>query len=294
MQEVYSRVPASQITRTINPIYMYLFGTPEAFIIAQLTYWLQRSNNKRNGYVWVYKTYEEWQNELPFWSVRTIQRAFKKLEKRGVVISDNYNKIPIDKTKWYRINFAYLDELCKTKEVQDIVEKLTGYKRANTSKQVQGIQQNETSSKSKKDFEPTKEQIEEAKKIVEFAKNNNSTTTEKTHDVTKIINYLNSKTGAKYKATSSANRRLILARLNEGYTVQDLKTVIDNQVSAWRGTEWEKYLRPSTLFRASKIENYLNSKRLNHSSRYNSTVQDQYDNLQYTDLSKEDLSGGPF
>ena len=35
--------------------------------------------------------------------------------------------------------------------------------------------------------------------------------------------------------------------------------VVDNMWTDWRGTEWEKYLRPSTLF-GSKFENYLNRK----------------------------------
>jgi uncharacterized phage protein (TIGR02220 family) len=29
-------------------------------------------------------------------------------------------------------------------------------------------------------------------------------------------------------------------------------------VAKWKGTEWEQYLRPQTLFQASKFENYLN------------------------------------
>ena len=37
-------------------------------------------------------------------------------------------------------------------------------------------------------------------------------------------------------------------------------TVIDNKVSSWKGTEWEKYLRPETLFCASKFQGYLNEK----------------------------------
>ena len=35
--------------------------------------------------------------------------------------------------------------------------------------------------------------------------------------------------------------------------------VIDKQCEKWKGTEWEQYLRPATLFGA-KFENYLNAK----------------------------------
>jgi uncharacterized phage protein (TIGR02220 family) len=51
---------------------------------------------------------------------------------------------------------------------------------------------------------------------------------------------------------------LVSARLNEGFTVQDFKTVIDNKVSSWFGNkDMEKFLRPETLF-GTKFEGYLN------------------------------------
>jgi predicted phage replisome organizer/uncharacterized phage protein (TIGR02220 family) len=74
-----------------------------------------------------------------------------------------------------------------------------------------------------------------------------------------IISYLNEKTGASYKAKNKATQQHINARLSEGYTVDDFITVIDKKCAEWVGTEWEKYLRPATLF-GSKFEGYLNSK----------------------------------
>ena len=49
----------------------------------------------------------------------------------------------------------------------------------------------------------------------------------------------------------------INARLKEGFTVEDFKTVIDKKVDEWKGTELEQYLRPDTLF-GTKFESYLN------------------------------------
>lgn len=310
MNDDIQRLPASELNRTVNYAYMFLFGVPEAFIISQIQFWLTKSNNKRDGKTWVFKTFEEWHKELPYWTTRTIKKAFKKLEDNQVVIStDKYNKMRIDRTKWYRINYEHLDELCHTQKVQDLVEQLTApernYKNYMTVEQREKMENknnasdnlSDNSSNNSSDHSNRSSECSNRNDVSKDARKERSMSkkqTEKSKEVTEVIEYLNTKTGARYKPSSHANRTLIIARMNEGYTVQDLKTVIDNQVSAWRGTEWEKYLRPSTLFRASKIENYLNSKRLNHSQRYNSTVQDQYDNLQYTDLSKEDLSGGPF
>ena len=73
------------------------------------------------------------------------------------------------------------------------------------------------------------------------------------------VEYLNSKAGTKYKSTSKNTTRHIQARLNEGYTLEDFKTVIDKKCSEWLNTDMEKYLCPETLF-GSKFEKYLNQK----------------------------------
>jgi hypothetical protein len=75
-----------------------------------------------------------------------------------------------------------------------------------------------------------------------------------------VINYLNKKANSKFKATSKDNQKHIKARINEGYDFNDFKKVIDNMCSAWKNTEFENYLRPSTLF-GVKFENYLNWKK---------------------------------
>lgn len=75
-----------------------------------------------------------------------------------------------------------------------------------------------------------------------------------------IIKYLNKQSGKAYRPNSDKTKRLISARLNEGFTVEDFKTVIDNKVSSWLGNkDMEKYLRPETLF-SPKFEGYLNEK----------------------------------
>lgn len=72
-----------------------------------------------------------------------------------------------------------------------------------------------------------------------------------------VIDYLNQSIGSKYKATSRETQRLIHARLEESFTVDDFKTVIDKKTKEWLNTDMAKYLRPSTLF-GTKFEQYLN------------------------------------
>ena len=75
----------------------------------------------------------------------------------------------------------------------------------------------------------------------------------------KIITYLNKQTGSNYKFSSKKTNDLINARLREGFTEQDFYEVIDKKTIEWKGTDFEKFLRPETLF-SNKFESYLNQK----------------------------------
>ena len=73
-----------------------------------------------------------------------------------------------------------------------------------------------------------------------------------------IIDYLNERTGRNYKHTAKANQRVIKARMNEGYTLEDFKTVIDKKYDEWNNdTKMKKFLRPETLF-STNFDRYLN------------------------------------
>jgi uncharacterized phage protein (TIGR02220 family) len=89
------------------------------------------------------------------------------------------------------------------------------------------------------------------------------------------VAFLNEKTGAKYKASSQSTRRLIEARVNDGYALEDFQTVILNKCAEWKGTDMEKYLRPETLF-GTKFESYLNAKQKGKSCEHDPEL-DKYD-----------------
>lgn len=75
--------------------------------------------------------------------------------------------------------------------------------------------------------------------------------------ISMVIDYLNRKLGTSFKPTASKTITCINARINEGYSGEDFKTVINKKCKEWKGTEHEKYLRPETLF-GSKFDGYLN------------------------------------
>lgn len=74
-----------------------------------------------------------------------------------------------------------------------------------------------------------------------------------------IVEYLNQKAGTNFRPSTQKTKTCIHARLTEGFTVEDFKTVINKKCVDWMGTEYEKYLRPETLF-GTKFEAYLNAK----------------------------------
>lgn len=86
-----------------------------------------------------------------------------------------------------------------------------------------------------------------------------------------IIDYLNEKARTKYRATTAKTQSLIRARLSEGFVVGDFKTVIDKKCAEWQGTEWEKFIRPETLF-GTKFEGYLNARQTNKSANKNAEL----------------------
>lgn len=76
-----------------------------------------------------------------------------------------------------------------------------------------------------------------------------------------VITYLNQVVGAKYTTRSKSTNEKITARLREGHTVDDFKTVIDKKYAQWgNDPKMAQYLRPETLFAASHFESYLNEK----------------------------------
>lgn len=93
------------------------------------------------------------------------------------------------------------------------------------------------------------------------SKNNKKGTSQSAEPIPykEIIDYLNKKTGQNLHSTTKSYQRLIKARWNEGYKLQDFKTVIDNKSFEWQGTEFWKYMVPKTLFAASHFDDYLNA-----------------------------------
>ena len=97
----------------VNPDLAAGIGLNEAIVVQQLNYWLNSKSAKTiDGKKWIYNTYENWQKDnFPFWSVKTVKRTMRSLEKFEIVLASNFNKAGFDKTKWYSIDEAKLNEV---------------------------------------------------------------------------------------------------------------------------------------------------------------------------------------
>ncbi|WP_421427152.1 conserved phage C-terminal domain-containing protein [Limosilactobacillus fermentum] len=212
-------------------------GLNEAIVLQQIHYWLRKSNNVKDGHKWIYNSMTNWQKQFSFWSLPTVKRVFRSLKNQGLLITANYNKAGFDKTKWYRINYEKLQHMSQRSDQNDptMVSSWTDGSDQNDPTNTNRLPENTTETTTdilsgKPDHAPYQE----------------------------ILDYLNSKAGTSYRASSKATQRFINARLNENFTVEDFKKVIDIKAASWKDDpKMSKYLRPQTLF-SNKFEGYLN------------------------------------
>lgn len=125
---------------------------------------------------------------------------------------------------------------------------------------------------------------------VEKSREENIYIVEKLDSVKQIVDYLNSVCGTKYKHNTKNTKKHINARLSEGYSIDDFKTVIDKKNKEWHGTQMEKFLRPDTLF-GTKFESYLNQNIVTDKPKnsFNTFHQRDYD---FDELERQLLTGG--
>ena len=220
-----------QIVKTI--------GIEAGFLLTTL---IEASDGLSNEDGWFYKTSPSLEEETGL-SNHKQSKIIEELTKLGILEQENKG-MPMK--RYFRINF---------KKIEELVFKTQDLKKSNTS-----IKENEKQafknfeSKDLKNSNACIEKISNNKEL-----NNNNLNKELNNIYKKTVDYLNEKAGTKYKSNSKNTTKHIKARLNDGYTLEDFKTVIDKKCSEWLNTDMEKYLCPDTLF-GSKFEKYLNQK----------------------------------
>ena len=212
-------------------------GLNEAIVLQQMHYWLNMSKHNYDDKKWIYNSYTKWVLQFPFWSESTVKRAIGSLEKQNLLYIGNYNKAGFDKTKWYSINYEELNKRVTRPSGQNDPTMSSKWSddEFNLNRPIpETTTENTTETKKTTSGNPTRAPYKE------------------------IIEYLNEKTGRNYKHKAKVNQRVIKARMNEGYTIEDFKTVIDKKFDKWNNdVKMKGYLRPETLF-STKFDRYLN------------------------------------
>lgn len=112
---------------TINVELATLIGLHESIILQQFNYWIvknqKRNKNFHDGRYWTYNTYSEWHEQFPFWGESTVRRLIGELEKKGILVSGNYNETKYDRTKWYSIDYDQL-EIIRVAAMKKYVDKI--------------------------------------------------------------------------------------------------------------------------------------------------------------------------
>ena len=104
-----------------------------------------------------------------------------------------------------------------------------------------------------------------------------------------IIDYLNQKAGKNFKHSAAGNKKVIKARWNEGYKLDQFKRVVDNKCQDWLNDEkMSQYLQPSTLF-GNKFDQYLNQRKGNS----NGAPQKSEEALMMDELSRRRMADMP-
>ena len=204
------------------------YGILEAILLNYFRFWIQKNEanevHYHDGRYWTYNSIKAFCELFPYASKKMIEKAINHLVEEGLLVTGNYNKSAYDRTKWYALTE-------KGKCISPTGE-MENPNRGN------GF----TSEGKPIPFSNTLEEPEE----------------EPFSEVVKeVVAYFNEIAGTNYKPSSGYIKSLIHARVAEGFTVDDFKTVIYKKTKEWRGTDNAKYIRPQTLF-GTKFESYLN------------------------------------
>lgn len=197
-------------------------GLNEAIVLQQLHYWLEKSTNVKEDKRWVYNTYSDWVKQFPFWSETTIRRTITKLEKEGYVQSGKFNKMKIDNTKWYTIDYNRVEDMNRP-----------------SGQNEQTDRSNWTEEESKMDRPITRDYTE--------------TTPENIH---RVFQYWNSKGIIKHRKMNQKMKSHINARL-EDYDSDELLKAIDNYKAVVDGAQYywshlwtlEDFMKPNNVVR---------------------------------------------
>lgn len=91
------------------------YGIEGAILIEHLYWWIHKNECNeemfKEGRVWCYSTAKGFAKYIPYMNPQKIRRELLRLEELGVILINNFNDSPINKTLWYAFSDAGMKEL---------------------------------------------------------------------------------------------------------------------------------------------------------------------------------------
>lgn len=258
-------------------------GPVAAVFLSQLVYW----HNRMDG-AWIYKTQADITTETSL--TRDEQETARKRLIAIGVLEEQLRGVPA--TMHYRVNSERLEALLleyvespvkkETKQktrmgnYQNVETPQTGM--GHSHKQECGVTTNKNAEIPQTSmWQPNKQVCGEATDFLtgdytestqESTKDNKSSCPVAaqpdpevviTDSAIEVLTHLNQVSGSRYQKSRTSLEH-IRARLRDGYSVSDLKLVIDLKHEHWHDNDEQyQYMRPETLFGPKKFEGYLQS-----------------------------------
>lgn len=243
------------------------YGIPAAILLKQMDLWIKankrKGKNEFDGKTWTYNSSTAIADYIPYLSAQTIKRTLAQMVAAGLLERGNFNKVLRDRTAWYTLTDKALELISHCSKMTHAKyknEPCTGQKctvdgsnlnhaRVKNDPPLPSKYTSKLTSISPPIVPPTGDSPQP--KEPEGKDKPDYTATRK-----EILDYLNAKAGTKYRDGAEAKKH-INARLNENYTLDDFKTVIDSKCGEWlNDPKMRSYLRPQTLF-GPKFDGYL-------------------------------------
>lgn len=84
------------------------YGVAEAIILENIYFWIlhNKANNKSfyEGRYWTFNSAKAFAELFPYYTSKQIRKALDKLRDEGILLTGNFNKMPMDRTLWYSLS----------------------------------------------------------------------------------------------------------------------------------------------------------------------------------------------
>lgn len=229
-----------------------LVGLNAAVLLENIAHWCEHNaannTNLHDGHYWTYNSTKAFNELFPYITVNALRTAIKKLKDNGLILTGNYNKSAYDRTMWYTLTAKAETLLGVNVHSDEPNQEETADETPAPASATTQDPWGDTASATTDQFQL---QISEPQAPAQ---------SKEPDHVEEIVDHLNQRAGTHYRATTANTRKLVKARLKEGFTVDEIKLVIDRKCAEWlRNPAMVEYLRPETLF-GNKFEGYLNAK----------------------------------